>query len=87
MPFCMLGVASDDAEGEIVLTETRRLAFFAGLRGWNAGGDSTSGAGVNVRLCVTLDAEDEAGGVASLLTGASFGGKLTQSTVGQGTIC
>lgn len=89
MLFGMLGVASDDADGEIVVTVARRLAFFAGLRGWNTGGGSTSGAGVNVRLCVMLKADDEVAGVGSLLTGfrASFGGVLAQSTVGQGAIC
>ena len=87
--FCMLGVASDDKEGEIVMMVMRQLAFFAGLRGWNAGGGSTSGAGVNVCLCVMLNADDEAGGIGSLLIGfrVSFGGELAQSTVGQGAIC
>ena len=87
--FCMLGVASDDEEGEIVMTVMRQLAFFTGLRGWNAGGGSTSGAGVNVCLCIMLNTDDEAGGVGSLLIGfrVSFGRELAQSTVGQGTIC
>ena len=69
MLFGMLEVASDDTDGEIVVTVARQLAFFAGLRGWNAGGGSTSGAGVNVCLCVMLKADNEAAGVGSLLMG------------------